>query len=74
MTAVDKKLRKGLLDANAVREVYEGSEVVLAKMKTKGRWEYGRKIGKEKVSKVSAGERMNRKEVQEKYNGRYPRN
>ena len=49
--------------------MYEGTDhyVVLAKIKMKGRWEYGRKNGKGKVSKVLASERMDRKEFKEEY-------
>ena len=39
--AVDDELIKDVLDAKAVRGIYEGSDhyVVLAKIKIKGRWE-----------------------------------
>ena len=49
--AVDEKLRNGLFDAKAVRGIFEGSDhnIVLAKIKIKGRWEYSRKNGKGKV-------------------------
>ena len=40
---------------------------MLGKIKIKGRWKYGRKNGKGKVSKVLASVRMDRKEVREEY-------
>ena len=41
----DEKFGKDVLDAKAVRGMFEGSDhcVVLAKIKIKGRWEYDRK-------------------------------
>ena len=49
--AVDENLRKDVLDGKAVRGIYEELDhyVVFAK---KGRWEYGRRNSKQKVSKV----------------------
>ena len=43
--AVDEKLRKGVLNAKAVRGKCEGTDhyVVLTKIKIKGKWEYGKK-------------------------------
>ena len=38
---------------------------MLAKIYIKGRWEYSRKNGKVKVSKMVSSERMDRKEVSE---------
>ena len=59
--AVDEKLRKDVLDAEAVRGMHDGSDhyVVLAKIKIKNLWEYG------KMSKVQASGRMDSKEVKE---------
>ncbi len=67
--AVDKKMRKDALNAKVVRRMFEGSDhyTVLAKIKVRGRWEYGRSNGKEKVKKVLASEGMDRKEVREEY-------
>ena len=48
--AVDGILRKTMLDAKAVRGIFQGPDhyVVLGKIKIKARWEYGRKNGKGK--------------------------
>ena len=43
---------------------------MLVKIKNKGRWEYGRRIGKEKVSKLLVNERMDRKEYERKMSER----
>ena len=66
ITAVDEKLRRDVLDPKAVKMMLEGCDhyAVLAKIKAKGRWGYGRENGKGKVSKVLASEKMDdRKEV-----------
>ena len=65
--AVDEKLVKDVLDAKAVRRMYEGLDyyVVLGKIKIKGRWEYGRRNGN--MSKVLVRERIDREKVREKY-------
>ena len=49
--------------------MFQGSDhyTVLAKIRTRGRWEYNRSKGKGKVNKVLASEKMDRKEVKEKY-------
>ena len=61
--ALDEKFWKDVLDVKAVRGMYEGLEhyVVLVKIKIKDRWEYGKKKGEEKVSKVLASEWIDRK-------------
>ena len=48
--AVDEKLRKDVLNVEAVIGMFEGSDhyVVLAKIKVKGRWESGRKMARER--------------------------
>ena len=73
--AVDEKLRKDVLDTKTVRGIFEESDyyVVFAMIKLKGKWEYGRKIGKGKVSKVLASERMNTKKEKD-MKGKYARN
>ena len=56
-----------MLDAEAVRGMYEGSDryvvLVSAKIKIEGRWDYSRKNGKEKVNKVLASDRIDGKDV-----------
>ena len=54
-----------MLNGKAVRGIFEGSDhyIVLAKIKIKDRWDYGRKNGKGKVCEVLASGRMDRKEV-----------
>ena len=58
-----------MLDVKAVIGMYEGSDhyFVLAKIKIKVRWEYGRKNGKGKVGKVQISEKMDGKEVKKEY-------
>ena len=60
--AVNETLRKGVLNAKAVKGMLErlNHYVVSVKIK-KGRWEYGKKVGK-----VLASERMDRKEEYER--------
>ena len=66
---LDDILRKYVLDAKAMRGMYGGltNYVVLAKIKMSGIWDYSRRSGKGKVSKVLASERMDRKEVKKEY-------
>ena len=67
-TAVDQKLIKDVMDAKVVRGMFQGSDhcTVLATIRIRGRWEY-RSKGRGKVNKVLHSEKMDRKEVKEKY-------
>ena len=62
---VDEKLKKNVLDTKAVRMIFERSDhdVVLVKIKIKGKLEHDVKNGKGKVSKILPSEGMNRKNV-----------
>ncbi len=65
--AVDEILRKDVLDAKVVRGALEGSDhyAVVIKIMLRDKWEFCRKIGKEKRSKVLAKERLGKEEVRE---------
>ena len=58
--AVDEKLRKDVLDAKVVRGMFERSDhyTVLAQIRIRCKWEYGRSNGRGKMSKVLASERL----------------
>ncbi len=62
---VDKKLRKDVLEAKVVRGMFDVTDhyVVLAKIKLRDRWKYGKSDDNGRVSQVTAGERMDEKEV-----------
>ncbi len=66
---VDERLRKDVLDAKVVRGALEGSDhyAVVVKIMLRDKWEFCRKTGKEKKSKVLAKERLGREEVREEY-------
>ncbi len=67
--AVDERLRKDVLDAKVVRGALEGSDhySVVVKIMLRDKWEFCRKIGKEKRSKMLAKERMGKEEAREEY-------
>ncbi len=68
---VDERLRKDVLDAKVVRGALEGSHhYIVIKMKERDKWEFCRKNGKGKRSKVSAKERLDKEEVREEYRGK----
>ncbi len=66
---VDERLRKDVVDAKVVRGALEGSDhyTVMVKIMLRDKWEFCRKIGKEKRSKVLAKERLGKEEVREEY-------
>ncbi len=67
--AVDERLRKDVLDAKVVRGALEGSDhyAVVVKIMLRDKWEFYKKTGKEKRSKVLAKERLGKEEVREEY-------
>ncbi len=67
--AVEERLRKDVLDAKVVRGALEGSNhyAVVVKIMLRDKWEFCRKTGKEKRSKVLAKERLGKEEVREEY-------
>ncbi len=69
---VDERLRKNVLDAKVVREALEGSDhyAVVIKIRVQYKWEFCRKIGKEKRCKVLAKKRLGEEEVREEYRGK----
>ncbi len=68
--AVGERLRKDVLDANVVKGVLEGSDHYAVVVMLRDKWEFHRKIGKEKRSKVLAKERLVKEEVREEYRGK----
>ena len=66
--AVDDRLRKDVMDAKVVRGMCEGSDhyAVLAKMRVRGTWEYGRSSDRREVRVLASG-KLERKEVREEY-------
>ncbi len=54
--AVDKRLRKDVMNAKVVRGALEGSDhyAVVVKIMLRDKWQFCRKNGKEKISKVLA--------------------
>ncbi len=69
---VDERLRKDVLDAKVVTGALEGSDhyAVVIKIRVRYKWEFCRKIEKEKRCKVLAKERLGEEEVREKYRGK----
>ncbi len=67
--AVDERLRKDVLDAKVVRRALEGSDhyAVVVKFMLRGKWEFCRKIGKEKKRKLLANERLGKEDVRQEY-------
>lgn len=68
---MDEKLRKYVLDAKVVKEMFDGT--VLAEIITKGRWKYGRSNDNGTMSKVITNERLCRKEIKKDYERRWER-
>ncbi len=66
--AVDERLRKDVMDAKMVRGALEGSDHYAVEVKMlRDKWEFCRKSGKEKRSKVLAKEKLDKEEVREEY-------
>ncbi len=67
--AVDERLSKDVMDAKVVRGALEGSDhyAVVVKIMLRDKWEFCRKSGKEKRSKVLAKEKLDKEEVREEY-------
>ncbi len=67
--AVDKRLRKDVLDAKLVRGALEGSYhyAVVVKIMLRDKWEFYRKTGKENRSRVIAKQRLGKEEAREEY-------
>ncbi len=61
--------RKDVMDAKVVRGALEGSDhyAVVVKIMLRDKWEFCRKSGREKRSKVLAKEKLEKEEVREKY-------
>ncbi len=72
--AVDKRIKKDVLDARMVRELFDGSNyyAVVAKIQIRDIWEYSKKC-KSKRRQVIASERLDRKEVREEFEKKYVR-
>ncbi len=66
--AVDERINKDVLDPRVMRGLFDGSDhyAVVAKIEIRSRWEYRKKC-KSKGRQVIASERLNRKEVIEKF-------
>ncbi len=60
--AVGERLRKDVLDAKVVRELLQesGHYAVVIKIMLRDKWEFHRRNGKERRSKVIAKERLGR--------------
>ncbi len=70
--AVGERLKKDVHDAKVVGGVLEGSDhyAVVVQMTVRDKWEFNRKNGKEKRSKVLAKERLEKEEIRKEYTGK----
>ncbi len=67
--AVEERLTRAVMDAKVVRGMSDRSDhyAVLAKIKIRGNWKFGRSNGREQGNMIMAKEKVNKEEVREEY-------